>query len=69
MAIDKGLGEGLKKAREVRANMKDIVPMKKAKAPVPAVKVKAPAPAVKVKASVPAVRKKAAVPAKVTKKK
>jgi len=56
-AIDKGLGDGLAKARAAK------------KAPVPAKKTKAPVPAVKAKALVPTVRKKAAVPAKVTKKK
>jgi len=60
MAIDKGLGEGLAKAREIRS-----AKLKEKKAPVPAVRVKPAVPAVKVKASVPAVRKKAAVPAKV----
>jgi predicted transcriptional regulator len=59
MAIDKGLGEGLAKARELRlAKVKE-------KAPVPVVRVKPPVPAVKVKATIPAVRKKAAVPAKI----
>lgn len=60
MAIDKGLGEGLAKARELRS-----AKLKEKKAPVPAVRDKPAVPAVKVKASVPAVRKKAAVPAKV----
>ncbi|MDR3579126.1 MAG: MucR family transcriptional regulator [Oryzomonas sp.] len=60
MAIDKGLGEGLAKARELKS-----AKSKEDKAPVPAVRVKPAVPAVKVKASVPAVRKKAAVPAKV----
>jgi predicted transcriptional regulator len=60
MAIDKGLGEGLAKARELRS-----AKLKEKKAPVPAVRVKPAVPAVKEKASVPAVRKKAAVPAKV----
>jgi predicted transcriptional regulator len=60
MAIDKGLGEGLAKARALRS-----AKSKEKKAPVPAVRVTPSVPAVKVKASVPAVRKKAAVPAKI----
>jgi hypothetical protein len=60
MEIDKGLSDGLAKAREKRAMDKTNVPMKTAKAPVPAKMVKAP---------VPAVRKKAAVPAKTIKTK
>lgn len=67
-AIDKGLGEGLVKARAVRTAGKAAVPVAKVKAAVPKIKEKAPVPAVKVKASVPAVKKKAAVPANVTKK-
>lgn len=59
MAIDKGLGEGLAKARAVRASNKS--------AKVPAVKAKASIPTKKVKAPVLAVKKKATVPAKVTK--
>ena len=65
MAIDKGLGDGLAKARAVRA-AKKVVPVVKAKAPK--VKEKAPVPAVKA-APVKAIKKKAAVPAKVVKKK
>ena len=60
MALDKGLGEGLVKARAVMAAKKAAVPAVKTKTSVPAVKINAPAPAVK---------KKAAVPAKVAKKK
>jgi predicted transcriptional regulator len=60
MAIDKGLGEGLAKARAKKAGKKAPVPMKVTPAAVPAVTTKAP---------VPAVRKKAAVPAKVAGKK
>lgn len=59
-ALDRGLGDNLAKAREVRA-----AKTKGKKAPVPAVKVKASVSAVKTKAAVPAVRKKAAVPAKI----
>lgn len=54
MAIDKGLGEGLAKARAVRASKKAAVHAVKAKASVPAKKTKAPVPAVKKKAVVPA---------------
>lgn len=60
MAIDKGLGEGLAKARKVRADKKTVVSRKGTKAT---------ASATKSKASVPAVGKKAAVQAKVAKKK
>jgi len=59
-AIDKGLGDGLARAR---ATQKANAEAKNAKVPV--VKIKAPLPAVKVKALVPAVKKKSAVPAKV----
>jgi predicted transcriptional regulator len=45
MAIDKGLGEGLTKARAKKAADKAPVPMKRAKAPVPAVRKKATVPA------------------------
>ena len=41
MAIDKGLGEGLAKARAIRAAKKADVPVVKAKVPVPAVRTKA----------------------------
>jgi predicted transcriptional regulator len=47
MAIDKGLGEGLAKARAVRSALKIAVPVVKTKAPEPDVKEKAPEPAVK----------------------
>lgn len=63
-AIDKGLGDGLAKARETRAAKKASVV--KAKAPVKA-KDKVLAPTVKAKAPVPAIKKKATVPAKATK--
>lgn len=59
MAIDKDLGDGLAKARAVRASNKA--------AKVPAVKAKASIPAKKVKAPVLAGMKKTTVPAKVTK--
>jgi predicted transcriptional regulator len=65
-AIDNNLGDGLAKARAVRAARKVTVPAVKTK--TPKAKEKAPVPAVKVKAPVPAVKKKAAVPAKVVKK-
>jgi predicted transcriptional regulator len=65
MAIDKGLGEGLAKARSAK---KAAVPVEKAKAPTKTKK-NATVPSKKTKAPVPAVRNKAAVPAKVTKKK
>ena len=47
MAFDKGLGEGLAKARELRA-----ANAKGKKAPVPVKRVKPPVPSVKVKAAV-----------------
>lgn len=59
MAIDKGLGEGLARARSKQAGKKASVPLKTTKAPVPDIKVKAP---------VPVVRKNAAVSAKVVKR-
>jgi predicted transcriptional regulator len=60
VAIDKGLGEGLAKAREKRAAAKANVPMKTTKATLPAKRTKPP---------VPMVQTKAPVPAKVAKKK
>lgn len=66
MALDKGLGEGLAKARAVKKaeteRKNSTLPVVKVKAPVPAVKKKAPVP-VKVETT------KAAVPAKVENKK
>ncbi|MDR3502175.1 MAG: MucR family transcriptional regulator [Legionella sp.] len=62
MAIDKGLGDGLAKARSLRAASGGK------KAGVSALKVIAPVPAVKVKAGVPAVKAKSAVPMKSPKK-
>jgi predicted transcriptional regulator len=67
-ANDRGQGDILAKAREVRAAKKAAVIPVKVKAPVPAVKVKVTAPAVKTKAAVPVVKVKAAVPAKAAKK-
>ncbi|GFE59988.1 MucR family transcriptional regulator [Geobacter sp. AOG2] len=61
-AVDKGLGEGLAKARELRA-----AKAQGEKAPVPAVRVKPAVPAVRVKASVPAIKTKAPVQAKTKK--
>lgn len=69
MALDRGQGEILAKARAVRAAKKADVPAVKTKAPVPAVKEKAPVPTIKKKAAVPAVKEKAAAPVRVTKKK
>jgi hypothetical protein len=54
-AIDKGLGEGLAKARKLRAAQKAAAPVLKSKSSAPAVK------------SVPAIKKKAAAPAKIEK--
>jgi predicted transcriptional regulator len=68
MAIDKGLGEGLAKARKVRADKKSAVPVEKIKAPTKT-RENAIAPTKKTKTPVPVVKEKAAVPAKVTKKK
>jgi len=69
MALDRGQGEILAKARAAKAAMKAAVPAVKAKAPVPAVTKKAPVPAIKKKAAVPAVKEKAAAPVTVAKKK
>ena len=69
MATDKGLGDGLAKARATRAantkGKKAPVPAVRVKTPPPVVKVKAAVPAIKTKAPVPAVKHKAAVPAKI----
>jgi hypothetical protein len=62
MAIEKGLGEGLAKARATRK-----AETAKRSASLPVVKVKAPVPAVKRKAAVPAKIDNALVSAKVTK--
>jgi predicted transcriptional regulator len=66
-AIDNNLGDGLAKAREVRAAKKIVAPAVKTKATK--AKEKAPVPAVKGKTQIPTVSKKTAVPAKVVKKK
>lgn len=58
MALDKGLGEGLVKFRELKAAEKAAAPAVRVKAPVPAVRKKAATPAIKAKASVPAKTKK-----------
>lgn len=69
MALDRGLVEGLVKARAKKAADKSAVPVVKEKAPVPAVKKKAAVPAKVevVKAPVKST-KKATVPAKLEKK-
>lgn len=75
-AIDNNLGDGLAKARAIRAAGKKTAeaPVKKStaaakvKAPVPMKTIKAPVPAVKTKAGLTVVQKKAAVPAKTEKK-
>lgn len=69
MALDRGQGEILAKARAARAAMKAAVPAVKTKAPVPAVTKKAPVPAIKKKVAVPAVKEKAAAPVTLAKKK
>lgn len=69
MALDRGQGEILAKARAIRAAKKAAVPALKTKAPVPAVKVKAPVPTAKKKAAVPVAKEQAAAPVRVTKKK
>lgn len=56
MALDRGQGDILAKARAARAAHKAAVPAVKAKAPVPSVKVKAAVPAIKKKAAVSAVK-------------
>ena len=67
MAIDKGLGEGLLKARELKVAKKTVVPAVEAQASVTKVKAGSPVPTVKTKAAGPAVKKKNAVSAKTTK--
>ena len=52
-ALDKGLGEGLAKAREARVVQKSSIPAVKTKVPVPTVKKKALVSSVKKKAIVP----------------
>lgn len=62
MALDRGQGDILAKARAAKAAHKAAVPA--VKAPVPSVKVKATVPAIKKKAAVPAVKVKPPVPVK-----
>jgi predicted transcriptional regulator len=62
MAIDKGLGEGLAKARAIKK-----AEMERKSAPLPVVKVKAPVPTVKKKPAVPAKVDIASAPVKVGK--
>ena len=67
-ALDKGLGEGLAKARAARAVQKAETPAVKTKVPVPAVKKKAPVPAVKAKTAAPVKVEVATAPVKSKKK-
>ena len=56
MALDRGQGDILAKARAAKAAHKAAVPAVKAKAPVPSAKVKGAVPAIKKKAAVSAVK-------------